>query len=187
MNDTVIVALLGIAGTLLAPFISQLSDNNKAKNERKLHAQKVRFDLEFELYQTLVEKHLTMVYDVGAAVLISKGQRHPNFGTDEEFISRAADHINEADIQNKRSAPFISKEIFDAYKKLGKLSHKAISMFNLFCSFDKICYHQIVYNEKTYTRNQAKNELEAMQKEISDLSDAVLDQVRDYLNKNTKR
>ena len=187
MNDTVIVALLGIAGTLLAPFISQLSDNNKAKNERKLHAQKVRFDLEFELYQTLVEKHLTMVYDVGAAVLIANGQRHPTFGTNEEFVSRAAEHINEADIQNKRSAPFISKEIFDTYKNLGKLSHKAIALFNLFCSFDKVCLQQILFNEKPYTRNQAKHELEAMQKEISDLSDAVLDQVRDYLNNNAKK
>lgn len=187
MSETLIVAILGIAGTLLAPLISQFADNNRAKNERKLHAQKASFDLEFNLYQALVEKHLTMVYDIGAAVLIASGKSHPSFGTNEDFIAEVAEHITEADIQNKRCAPFISKEIFEAYKELGKLAFKAISMFDLFCRFDKVVFHTIQYNGKHYTKPQAKSELEALQKEVSTLSDKVLDQVRDHINKSSKK
>jgi len=185
MSETIIIALLGIAGTLLSPLVSQLADNNRAKNERKLHAQKASFDLEFNLYQTLVEKHLTMVYDIGAAVILSRGGSYPGGKTNKEFISLVAQHIDDAENQNKKSAPFISKEIFEAYKKLGKLSYNAISMFSLYCSFDETGYSEIKFKDKLYSKNEAQKELEAMQKEVSALSDKVLDQVRDYINKSS--
>lgn len=187
MSETLIIAILGIAGTLLSPIISQLADNNKAKNERKLHAQKASFDLEFNLYQTLVEKHLTMVYDIGAAVILSRGGSYPGGKTNREFVSLVGQHIDDAEKQNKKSAPFISKDIFEAYKKLGKLSYNAISMFSLFCSFEETGYSEIKYKDKLYTKSEAKKDLETMQKEISDLSDAVLDKVRDYISKSNRK
>ena len=41
MSETVIVALIGIAGTLLSPIVSSINERCKAKNERKLHAQRI--------------------------------------------------------------------------------------------------------------------------------------------------
>lgn len=44
MSETVIVALIGIAGTLLSPIVSSINERCKAKNERKLHAQRISFE-----------------------------------------------------------------------------------------------------------------------------------------------
>ena len=77
MSDVVIVAILGVIGTLIGSVIGLLcgtiTESKRAENERRLHSQRVRFDYEFNLYQILAEKHLTMVYDIGTAVVISRG------------------------------------------------------------------------------------------------------------------
>lgn len=186
MSETVLVALLGIAGTLLASMVAPIVENKRAKNERESYIQRVRFDYEFTLYQALVETHLTMVYDAGAAVMLTRGAPYPGINSTEEFITIAAKHIDDADIQNKRSAPFISKEIFEAYKELGKLSFKALNMFNFWHMFDENSLDKINYNGKPYTRDEAKNELVFLQKEVSALSDSVLEQVREYMAKTTR-
>lgn len=191
MNDTVIVALFGLVGTLVGSIIGlfggSVIENKRAKNERHLHSQRVRFDYEFNLYQILAEKHLTMVYDIGAAVIISRGGKYPNIDTNKDLIALATQHIDEADVQNKRSAPFISKDIFEAYKNLGKLSFKAISMFDLYCKFEELNVSKINYNDKQYTKDESKKELENLQKEISIMSDNVLEQVRIHINEKSSK
>ena len=191
MSDTVIVALLGLIGTLVGSIIGlfggSVIESKRVKNERKLHAQRVQFDYEFNLYQILAEKHLTMVYDIGAAVVISRGGKYPNIDTNKDFISLAAQHIDEADVQNKRSAPFISKDIFEAYKELGKLSFKALSIFDLYCKFEETRMPTQNYQGRQYTKIDAQRELESLQKEVSALSDNVLDKVRDYINETSMK
>lgn len=186
MSDTVIVAILGLIGTLAGAIIGLFGgaviESKRAKNERKLHRNRVQFEYEFNTYQILAEKHLTMVYDIGAAVVISRGGSYPNIATHKDFISVATQHIDEATIQNKRSAPFIAKDIFMSYKELGELSLRAIHMFDLYCRFDELNVATVKYNGKQYTKDKAKKELEDMQKEISILSDDVLGKVRNYLN-----
>ena len=123
MTDTVLVALIGVSGTLLGMFGNSIIEKIRAKSERRLYITKVRFDHEFEIYQTLSEKHLTMVYDFGAAVMVVRGASLPEgVQSIKDFCYVIAQHIDEADMQNKRSAPFISKEIFNSYKDLGELS-----------------------------------------------------------------
>lgn len=50
----------------------------KAGVENKTYISKARFDREFSMYQDLCEKNITMVYDMGAAVVIARGGQHPN-------------------------------------------------------------------------------------------------------------
>ena len=53
MSDTVIVAISGVIGTLIGSIIGlfggSVIENKRAKNERKLHSQRVKFDYEFNL------------------------------------------------------------------------------------------------------------------------------------------
>ena len=55
-------------------------------------------------------------------------------------------------------------------------------MFDLYCRFDELNVATVKYYGKQYTKDEAKKELEDMQKEISILSDDVLGKVRNYLN-----
>ena len=169
MSETVIVALIGIAGTLLSPIVSSINERCKAKNERKLHAQRISFEYEFDLYRILAEKHLTMVYDAGTAVMLSRGCKYPNVDSNKDFVTVFAQHIDDADIENKRSAPFISKEIFEDYKKLGKLSFENRTP-------------RLIYNGKSYSEVEAQSKLSILQKDISALSDNILDKIRNHIS-----
>lgn len=182
MSETVIVALIGIAGTLLSPIVSSINERCKAKNERKLHAQRISFEYEFDLYRILAEKHLTMVYDAGTAVMLSRGCKYPNVDSNKDFVTVFAQHIDDADIENKRSAPCISKEIFEDYKKLGKLSFEALSFFDLLCKFEENRTPRLIYNGKSYSEVEAQSKLSILQKDISALSDNILDKIRNHIS-----
>lgn len=153
----------------------------KAGVENKTYISKARFDREFSMYQDLCEKNITMVYDMGAAVMITRGAKYPNVSSTQEFIHLAAQHIDDAEMLNKRYAPFIAKEIFESYKELGSKAYSIISLLDLWDRFETQNYI-INYNGTAYTRDKAKDEIEAKQKIISKLSDDILDKLRDYLS-----
>ena len=60
MDTSLIVALVGVVGTLLASAIAFISniviEKNRLSNERKTYISKALFDKEFLLYQALNEK-----------------------------------------------------------------------------------------------------------------------------------
>ena len=98
MTDTVLVALIGVGGTLLGMFGNSIVERAKAKSERRLYITKVRFDHEFEIYQTLSEKHLTMAYDIGTAVMVARGASLPEgVQSMKKFCYAIAQHIDEAE------------------------------------------------------------------------------------------
>lgn len=186
MTDVVIVAIVGVAGTVAATLFGMIGnsvlEHQKSKNERKAHIATARFNREFDMYQSLCEKHLTMVYDVGTAVMIARGSGLPEgVQSNYEFVHLAAGHIDEAELENKRDAPFISKEIFEDYKVLGVKTYQAISVFDLWCKFDDTKCLTLLYNDQQYTKMRAKEELEKRQKEVSNCSDLILDKIRKHL------
>lgn len=78
--------------------------------------------------------------------------------------------------------PFIAKEIFESYKKLGNQAYSIISLLDLWDRFQTENHTTLNYNGTAYTRDKAKDEIEAKQKIISKLSDDILDKLRDYLS-----
>lgn len=90
-------------------------ESHKSKLDSKNYISKARFDREFAMYQELAEKHMTMVYDMGAAVMITRGAKYPGYEKTSDFVHLALKHLGEAEMMNKRYAPFISKEIFENY------------------------------------------------------------------------
>lgn len=188
MNDVVIVAIVGVFGTVMTAAVGLIGncvlEKQRAKDERKAHIASARFNREFDMYQRLCEKHLTMVYDVGNAVLITRGAAIQSAAESiEEVIELSLTHIDEADEENKRCAPFISKEIFENYKELRIKVYAAISMFDLWQKFDSEGCEKMRYNGKVYSKEEAKSELEKRQKEVSAYSDMILEKMRKYLEK----
>ena len=57
---------------------------------------------------------------MGTAVLIARGTWNENLSELDSFLERTAKNLNDAAMTNKRFAPFISKDIFEKYKELGK-------------------------------------------------------------------
>ena len=197
---TVVASFGGIAGIIAVVIkfsANQITDRLNAKFEASLkkeleryksslskseHVSKERFDREFTMYQELSEKHMTVVYDMGTAVLITRGAKYPGYEKTSDFVHLAAKHLDEAEMMNKRYAPFISKEIFENYKELGKQAFSIISLLDLYDMFDNQVDSIIKYNHQSYTKAQAKQEIEDRQKTLSKLSDDILDKLREYLS-----
>lgn len=185
-----IILVIKFSSNLIAERLSQkyqLSlqkelEKYKAGVENKTYISKARFDREFSMYQDLCEKNITMVYDMGAAVMITRGAKYPGVSSTQEFIHLAAQHIDNADMLNKRYAPFIAKEIFESYNELGKQAFSIISLLDLWDRFQTENHTTLNYNGTDYEKDKAKDEIEAKQKIISKLSDDILDKLRDYLS-----
>ena len=154
----------------------------KAGVENKTYISKARFNREFSMYQDLCEKNITMVYDMGTAVMITRGAKYPGVSSTQEFIHLAAQHIDNADMLNKRYASFIAKEIFESYKELSEQAFSIISLLDLWDRFQTENHTTLNYNGTDCEKEKAKDEIEAKQKTISKLSDDILDKLRDYLS-----
>lgn len=151
---------------------------------KKEHVSKARFDREFQIYQELSEKNITMVYSIGEAVIVSRG----GYETEDDisqFIQKLCDHINDAELTNKRMAPFIAKPIFEKYKELEKQASEIFSLMKAWNMYRKssaafsFSSHGIIYK----SQKEVQQAIEAKQKILSNLSDDILDDLRDYLNR----
>lgn len=155
-------------------------ENRKAINDRKNYISKTRFDKEFETYQVLSEKQISLVYDCGESVIRTRGN-YENSEECEEFFEQFSVHLNDADICLKRYAPFISKQIFEKYRTLDRKATQLLKLsFVRFQARDK--GGNFNFNGQQYTRESSLRIIETMQKEISTLSDDIIEYVREYLN-----
>lgn len=185
MNINIINTIIGGAISLissLATFgLSIFLLKKKTKYEKGSYRAKLKFDKEFEIYQELSEKNLTAVYDVGTAVFVVNGQYKDDHQKEIEHLEKLLNSLNDAEFSNKKYAPFINKEIFQEYKSL------EVKMKDVYYIFRFWVYNNegiLRYKGHSYSANKGcKEYIETTQKEISALSDKILDDVRTYLNK----
>lgn len=154
-------------------------EDRKSLNDRKNYISKARFDKEFELYQILSEKQISLVYDCGEVVILTRG-KYRNISDCEKDFEKFFDDYNEADICLKRYAPFISQEIFKKYRELNKLSIDLLKLS--YVRFNSRNCTSFIFHNIEYTMESSKEKIETMQKEISRLSDEIIEFVREYLN-----
>lgn len=155
-------------------------ENNKALNERKNYISKAKFDKEFEIYQVLSEKQISLVYDCGESVILMRG-KYEDTDECERFFEQFNIHLNDADVYLKRYAPFISQQIFEKYRTLDRKATKLLklSIVRFQCREMK---GNFKINDEEYSLESSKKYIETMQKEISNLSDDIIEYIRRYLN-----
>ena len=90
-------------------------ESHKSKLDSKNYISKARFDREFAMYQELAEKHMTMVYDMGAAVMITRGAKYPEYEKTSDFIAETKgtmDSLNLRPIEQAKIA--CAKKLFNS-------------------------------------------------------------------------
>ena len=145
--------------------------------EKKSHISKTKFDKEFLIYQELSEKHLSMVYCAGISALIVKGVEY-NRDEQTEYLKQFCDKLNESEFSTKKYAPFIRKRVFEKYNQLDKLGKRILTLYKW------LYYYKtpFINNGENYDEKTIKNQIIEKQEELSQLSDQILDDVRDYLD-----
>lgn len=86
----------------------------------------------------------------------SRGFASRRCAVDEEILlcDRSTYRWGRADMQNKRSAPFISKEIFNSYKELGELSRSVLSRFALWRIICESSQEMVQFNHQYYDKRK---------------------------------
>jgi len=181
MNSTVLSTLIGSACTLLGFLAPFAIERLKAKNARNNHISQARFDKEFEIYQELSEKNLSAVYSAGTAVIIARGGYDDEPDEIEKHLEKMCVLINDAEFSNKKYAPFIDKSVAQDYNQLIKMISDIFTMLK-FWSRHKEGF-SLRHNNKSYNHEEAKKYIEDTQKEVVELSDSILDTIREYLKK----
>lgn len=188
----IIIAVVRFSSDLIAERMSKKFEASlnkelekyKIELRKKEYISKTRFDREFTMYQELSEKNITMVYDMGTAVLIARGALNGNLLEVDSFLERAANSLNDAEMTNKRFAPFISKDIFEKYKELGKYGSSIFKLLRVWKDYNTNPNFQFKTGDLLITsQQQATQEIERIQKQLSSLSDQILDELRAYLSR----
>jgi len=180
MDSELYVGMFTLGGTLLGFLIEFAIERFKVRSEKKIHVSKTKFDKEFEIYQELSENGLSMVYSVGQIALVVSGMEVTN-DERQQCKKETCDYLNKLDFSSKKYAPFISKEVYQKYKKLVYLATHIFKLYVYWTGEDEnlhIRIHGVQYNGK----EEMKDGILSLQKELSSLSDEVLDYIREYLN-----
>ena len=155
----------------------------KTTLSKKEYVSKTRFDAEFRMYQELSEKNITMVYNAGQSVLIARGASFTDAEIDQ-IIENICNSINDAEMTNKRYAPFISQEIYNQYLILEKTSSEILSLLKVWKMYNRGDVFNFRTHGNTYHNQQEVNRaIEIKQKYLSDRSNDLLDILREYLRK----
>lgn len=164
----------------IVPYL--LTRRNKKKEailDQKKYVSKVKFDHEFQIYQELSEKNLSLVYKIGEITLSIKSQIFEK--SNDELLRELVDFENDAEFCNKKYGPFISKELFDQYKELYKECHTFAKQYGIWTSV-KGKYDSISYQGKIMSVEKLEQEIIQQQKTVSDKSDKLLETLRSYIN-----
>ncbi len=151
----------------------------KSALENKNYISNVRFDREFEMYQELSEKNITLVYGIGEAVLILRGLYKEEPDRIDKHIDNLCISLNNAELTTKKYAAFIDEELFNKFHELQEQATDICMLFNFWnMNTDGV----LNLKEEKYTRETAKEAIEKKQKVLSNLSDAIIKDMRNYLN-----
>ena len=179
MTETVMIAILGIIGTLLGTvvgFVCNVTlEKTKTKGDNKLYKSKKQYDLEFDIYRELSKKWFSLIValttkysdDHYKQYNQSKGQS-AEFKDYEEIVN----HI--ADVQDClfEHAPFIPNHIYVKYKELFDLAKEQFWVY--------------MEETKTYLKSNVKQPISNESKErvdrIEELYHSINDDLREYLS-----
>ena len=175
----------------------------QSESRKKEYVSKVKFDKEFEIYQELSEKNLSMVYAIGELYQFviyilcinslpekdRKVDQEPMYDPEKrrkkaDFLhKKACSKLNRADFSNKKYAPFIKKEIYEKYKELYVIAKHIFTLFGYWKDDNNVNLSITISGKKYNGKKDFEEDIISKQKELSDLSNRILDQLRNYLEK----
>lgn len=179
------------------------TERYKTELDKKVYVSKVKFDKEFEIYQELSEKNLSMVYAIGELLqfviyiicIYSLPEKDRNVDQepmyDPEKRQKKADYLhkkacsklNRADFSDKKYAPFIKKEIYEKYRELYDIAKHIFTLFGYWKDDNNVNLSITISDKKYNGKKDFEEDIISKQKELSDLSNRILDQLRNYLEK----
>lgn len=186
----IVIAVIRFSSSIIADRLSskyeyklkKALEQQKTELSKKEFISKTRFETAFRMYQELCERNLTMVYCAGQAVVVLRGIAC--FKDEiEDFIEHFCNCLNDAELMTKRYAPFIDENLYKNYLLLHKESSEIFQLMKAWKQYhlgEEFCCRisDALYQDKS----EVEQAITEKQKCLSDHSDSILKQLRDYLN-----
>jgi len=186
----IVIAVIKFSASIIANRLSKKYENDleraleryKTELVKKEYVSRTRFDAEFSIYKELSEKNISMVFALNDATKIVQGERL----SDEEIhakLSQIQKIIDVAKLTNTRYAPFINKEIFQAFCSLQEKSKDILTLLQMW-NMNRRGEHYVIVNgsEKYHEQFEAQYAVIDKQKELVEYSEELLNKLRDYLS-----
>lgn len=143
MTEPVIVAIIGVLGTLLGTVLgmlsTKLSDNRHAKNDNKLYISKAQYDLEFDVYRQLSKKTFALIVDLTTIYTNHHFREDTENTSPAENLRKFTGITNDiCDVQDvlHENAPFIPENIYNEFNELYELAKE---QFWIYLEDSKVC------------------------------------------------
>lgn len=129
MTETVLIAIIGVAGTLLGSCLGLLGNSilekSKVKNDRKLYMSKAQYDLELTIYRNISKQLFGLIVEL-TTIYSDDHYKQQNEEKDRESESKTYIKLvgNIADVQDTlyENAPFIPEHIYEKYDEIYQLA-----------------------------------------------------------------
>ena len=155
----------------------------KTELNTKEYVSKTKFDAEFRMYQELSEKNVSIVYKSGEAILVVRGAQYSDSEI-ERFMACFCELLNDAELTNKRYAPFVSEDIYNKYLSIEKKASNILTFLKYWKAYSNGEIFSItLFGTVFHNRDEIKTAIEATQKALSAESNDLLIELRDYLSK----
>jgi uncharacterized membrane-anchored protein YhcB (DUF1043 family) len=159
--------------------------------DKKTYISQARFDKEFEIYQELSEKVLTMVFDFAELIRTIRLNREDHKDLINNTLRTAVDSYNETNKATREYAPFMSENMYILFIQLGdkcrnqllyyRLHYKDITSEKITGSFGEVFEALTTDNIPEYSKFETQEKLKLNQREISELLDTLMNKLRGYL------
>lgn len=128
MSETVIIAIIGVAGTLIGSIIglfgNSILERRRVKNDGRIHITKAQFDLQLEIYKKLSKAffHVLVVMNTFCANCSKNSdQKLPNETLSPEDYKRLIEATCNAQDLLYENAAFLPESIYKKYDELNNI------------------------------------------------------------------
>ena len=176
LSSSVVTAVIA----LIVPLVQLKHEKEERKaqyeNERKQHISQMRLDMEFDIYKELSEKVVALA--VNCLALFdddfdySQIKQREATDKDVKLRNKVAKLQNDANESIYKYAIFIPKEWYDKFNKIKYLCCKQVYAYEDYFIFKKL---------KNIKIDTIKDECEKRNKEISDVFNELVNELRKYI------
>lgn len=156
----------------------------KTALDNKNYISKMRFDKEFTIYQSVSSDTIEAVFQSANIIIALNANYSLQRFDDEKRI--VAEKYNIANKSLIKFAPFIDSKIYESYRYIFMLFRQLLNLCQCYisaCNENRTEFS--FYNQERtqhYTLTEAKARIIELQSQISNQSDVLLKELRDYLS-----
>lgn len=152
--------------------------------DNKNYISKAKFDKEFEIYQSICAETIEAVFESANIVILLRANAPLEDFSKQKMV--VAEKYNIANKSLVKYAPFMDSQIYTGYRDIFKLFRQLLNLCQCYSETRENGCTEFSFNNQEgiqhFTLAGSKEKIIELRKQISDKSDSILIDLRNYLS-----